>query len=152
MASINQIARERKKAFGVAKKHLKQVDTILEALERHINRVIARKIKIPEVQDTMDALGMAQLMDASVSTFMDMMADMSEFFTDGLGASEAGMVKDWLQEKGWMNTEGNVISFNPLEVRNYVRMVFKSDKAAQDYIDAHPELKMTDIYVGRERQ
>lgn len=147
MASINVIARERKSLFVVAKRYQRDVDTIQEALKRYIERVIARKRKIPEVEDVVNCIGITEMMATAVENLAELLGEMSDFFADGMTTNEAGKLKNWLQDKGWIDRQSNVISFNPEEAGNYIRIVFSNDAAAQDFIDRNPQYE--DVSVGR---
>ena len=150
MASINVVARERKIAFKEAKRYLKDVDTVQEAMKRYIDRVVARKIKLPEVEDVLDLIGMAEIMTTAVDNMEDLLGEMSDFFADGMTANEAGGLQRWMQEKGWVSKESNVIAFNPGEAGSYMRVIFSSDAAARDFIERNPQYK--DIDIGRTRK
>lgn len=49
--TINQLIRERRKTLNELKRKLKAVDTLQEAQERFLERVLSRKKKLPEAQD-----------------------------------------------------------------------------------------------------
>jgi uncharacterized protein YoxC len=49
--SINQLVRERRKVLDELKRKLRTVDSSLELQQRYLDRVLARKNKLPEVSD-----------------------------------------------------------------------------------------------------
>jgi hypothetical protein len=51
MSDINQVIRERKREFENLKRYLKAVDTEVEKIERMIEKVLARKNKVPNSAD-----------------------------------------------------------------------------------------------------
>lgn len=51
MATINEIARERRQAFRQLLRELRDVDSALEKAERYAKRVLARKRDVPTTQD-----------------------------------------------------------------------------------------------------
>lgn len=147
MPSINQIARERKQNFIVIRKYMRDIDTIQEAMQRFITRVINRKRKVPEAEDVFDLIGMSELLSTSVDNMEELLGEIGEEFVDQVSVQQAGKLKDWLQTKGWINRESNVVAFNPGEAGAYMKIVFSTDKQAQEYIARNPQYK--DIVVGR---
>lgn len=69
MASLNEIARERKLFWKDLKKHLRNVDSWQEKMERKINQVLARKRDMPDEEDLADLVGMMQAMADSWMAF-----------------------------------------------------------------------------------
>ncbi|MBA7709698.1 hypothetical protein ES703_118620 [subsurface metagenome] len=51
MATLNQIIRERRLVFADLKKLIKVVDSAGERSERLVNRVLSRRLKVPEYSD-----------------------------------------------------------------------------------------------------
>ena len=147
MSSINVVARERKQDFLVIRRYMRDVDTIQEAMQRRITRVINRKRKIPEAQDVFDLIGMAEMLSTSVDNMEELLAEIAEEFTEQVSVQEAANLKRWLQEKGWLAKESNVIAFNPDQASSYINIVFTSDKAAQEWIDRNPQY--SDLWIGK---
>jgi hypothetical protein len=51
VSDINQVIRERKREFENLKRYLKAVDTEVEKIERMIEKILARKNKVPNSAD-----------------------------------------------------------------------------------------------------
>lgn len=74
MPSVNQVVRERKLVWRGMKRQLKQVDSVLERLERLQNRVIARKRKAPELADLQKAIGETRSLQTEVDRYARILA------------------------------------------------------------------------------
>ncbi len=75
MATLNQVIQERKRKFGVLKRTLKVADTEIEKAERLIERVLARKSKVPEVSDLLELVKMARTADSAIAGFLRLAQD-----------------------------------------------------------------------------
>lgn len=51
MATINQIKRQRRTGFQLAKRVLRELDTRIEMMQRLVQRILDRTEKVPEVSD-----------------------------------------------------------------------------------------------------
>ena len=68
MASINTMRRERRRAFQNLKQAMRKVDVSQEKVERLINRVLARKLNVPETKDVARVLSLS---NGSIGLFRD---------------------------------------------------------------------------------
>lgn len=69
MASINEIARERRLFWKDLKKEMRKIDSYQEKMERKINQVVSRKRDIPSEEDIADLLALMDAMGDSVMAF-----------------------------------------------------------------------------------
>lgn len=66
-SSINELVRERRAVVANLKRTLRGVDSQQERLERYLNRLLARKRKVPELDD----LAQVSTMLSNLLTVMD---------------------------------------------------------------------------------
>lgn len=70
MGTLNQIIRERKKVMRQLKVLLKKVDSPLEMQERLIDRILQRKLKVPELSDLATLARQSGIMAAALRVYL----------------------------------------------------------------------------------
>ena len=80
MATINEIRRERRKAYFEIRRQAKAIDTRVEALRRQINRIISRKTKVPEAADLEETYAKLQGVNQTMNEFVKLMQQTENIF------------------------------------------------------------------------
>lgn len=82
--TFNQAVRERKRVVRVVKSQLRGLDTQLEMTQRTINRLLARKRKLPELNDLEGIVEMVQAMGTAFASTERALSDAHVVFA-GVG-------------------------------------------------------------------
>lgn len=141
MATINQVARQRRQIFQGLKRIDRTIDTIQEAIQRRIQRVIDRRRDFPTVVDVDELLELAAVLDGGVETFVKALDAASEFFKGG-GTFESGGIIEDLQG-GFRDLFAGASGRNIVALRNkrtgaIITMRFESEKKMRQWLDEHP--------------
>lgn len=140
MATINQIARSRKALFENLKRADRTIDSIQEAIQRHIGRVLARKRKFPETGDVVRLADLVQLLDGAVETLTGMVESTEEFFSNPeAGIDQAGLRDFWRDLVG--RTGRNVIAMRNKRTGAIVVVRFKTEAAMRRWLDENPQFE-----------
>lgn len=70
MATVAQVARDRKNVLKALLQKSKMLDARQEALEREVKRLVARKKAVPEVVDMERLIGLADASAAALDTMV----------------------------------------------------------------------------------
>jgi hypothetical protein len=80
-STINEVRRERHQALRTLKRYARGVDTGVEALQRLLERVLSRKLKIPESKDLVELEAIATAIDRRVMELLKAIADAAVIFS-----------------------------------------------------------------------
>lgn len=78
MASLAEIARQRRADLKLILKASRKVDAVQETLEREVKRLVSRKTSIPEQADSARLLEMTKAVDDELADFVSLVSSMSQ--------------------------------------------------------------------------
>lgn len=78
--TINQLLRERRKAFQVIKRGLRKLDTQVEVMQRKVELVLKRRMKVPEETDLAELLNAAAKTDVALDQVIKLLEDITRIF------------------------------------------------------------------------
>lgn len=143
MPTINQVARERRRIFEGLKRIDRTIDTIQEAIQRRIARVITRRRDFPTVTDVDEVIELTIILDGAVETLTNALDAAATFFKGGTSVEIAGVIEDLqsgFQDLFAGHTTGrNIIALRNRNTGAIIVLRFDTEKDLRKYLDEHPQ-------------
>jgi len=80
-STINQLIRERKNVYRELKRAMRRLDSYQEEAERMINRVLARKRSVPDVEDYSELIQKVAEVGSAHNSLQHLLEQYSDVFT-----------------------------------------------------------------------